>query len=420
VKKIKINFYTCTFIIILLVGLYLRFYHIEYIVGFGWDQARDAWKVRDLLLGGTVLEGPRTGVGHIHLGPAHYYLLAPFYFLTGLDPMASNYYNIVVNIFNFFIIYWITSKIFSKKTGLFAIFLYAVSNYIIKQNQIPWNVSLVPGISILIFYSLYELYKGKHKYALVVMGLTGFFLHLHFTAVFLPLIVIISLAFVPNKKNVLKWLVFGLPLFALWLIPSILFDLSNGNTDSIKLQNFIDDYYHGFHFRFLLHRLPDALILLKSIIYIKELGWLIYIIPGLCSAYALFKEKDQERRKLVWMMLPWIVGPLIGFTLYSGPISDYYFLITFPGALFLIIYFQDTLLKLNKKIVLPILICIWLAYTYFNTKDLWIKPNSGGLAQQKDEVRADMKIAKSYVYGEGDIKSYLYIIWSEETKKNKK
>ena len=79
---IRKHYVPLAFFGLLLIGLYLRFWNIENSFQFGWDQARDAWKVRDILTGTLVLNGPRTGIGHFHLGPIWYYYLAPFYFLT--------------------------------------------------------------------------------------------------------------------------------------------------------------------------------------------------------------------------------------------------------------------------------------------------------------------------------------------------
>ena len=45
--------------ILLLIFLYLRFWNIENTMEYGWDQARDAWKVRDILSGTVVFDGPR-------------------------------------------------------------------------------------------------------------------------------------------------------------------------------------------------------------------------------------------------------------------------------------------------------------------------------------------------------------------------
>lgn len=141
------------FIPILIIGLYLRFYHIEEVLSFGWDQGRDAWAVRDIIRGEYTLIGPRTGIGHFHLGPVYYYLLAPFFFVTNLDPMASNYFNILANIINFIILFVITKKIFNNNATLFVTLIYATSQYLMGS-RVPWNVTLMPGIATLIFFSI--------------------------------------------------------------------------------------------------------------------------------------------------------------------------------------------------------------------------------------------------------------------------
>ena len=58
---IKKHKFILIFWLIVLVGMYLRFYRIESVQSFGWDQARDAWKTRDIIKGQIVLNGPRTG-----------------------------------------------------------------------------------------------------------------------------------------------------------------------------------------------------------------------------------------------------------------------------------------------------------------------------------------------------------------------
>jgi len=66
VKIIKKYYWLLAFILIILVGFYLRFYGIESSQDFGWDQGRDAWLVRDIIVKKiVVLNGPRTGVGHL-------------------------------------------------------------------------------------------------------------------------------------------------------------------------------------------------------------------------------------------------------------------------------------------------------------------------------------------------------------------
>jgi hypothetical protein len=64
------------------------------------------------------------------------------------------------------------------------------------------------------------------------------------------------------------------------------------------------------------------------------------------------------------------------------------------------------------------LIIFWFIFSYFQTKDLWIKDDTGGLKKQKEEVRQRIRENNKINFNEGDIKSYLWQIWVED-KKNK-
>jgi len=397
------------FLLILALGLYLRFYHIQYIASFGWDQGRDAWVIRDILHGQFPLQGPRTGVGHMHIGPAYYYLLAPFFYLFNLDPMASNYFNIICVIINLFLIFISTKTIYNNNAALFATFVYAVSHQMITINQVPWNVTLMPGIAALIFLSIFQVYKKKYKWIFLLWILNGFYWNLHFTALFLPVITILSLVFVKDKMKTLKYSLFSIPLYLMWFVPNIL-DMLHNNSDANLLNDFFKYYYLGFHLQFLLHRLPDAFIQFSNIFYGIPLPSPNLILPALFTLVILF-EKNKEKRLQGYLVLLWFIIPLLGFTLYGGPISDYYFIYTVPMVLYILIYLQQKLLRINMLPFLLLLTLFWGFYTYQNTRDLWIKPTSGGLVAKKENVKNLIHHKKKLQYEEGNIESYLYTIW---------
>lgn len=410
------NFLVLTaFLTITALGIYLRFWNIQYVQGFGWDQARDAWKVRDLLSGAYPFEGPKTGIGQFHLGPLHYYFMAPFFLATQLDPMAANYYNITLNLITFTVIFLILRSIFNTKTALIGLFLYAVSHYINKQNIIPWNVSLLPITAFLSFWLIIQIViKEKYKYIPLLAATTGFFFHVHFTAVFMIPIIILSLLLVKDKVKALKFSLLGLPFFLVFLIPNVLFDIQSNRGDTVRLNNFFKEYYHGFSLRFMLHKASDAMLMFKLIINHPALEWLKFIIPITFYAYIFIKEQDLQKKKIAILTIPWLLVPWWGFTLYSGPTSDYYYLLTLPVVFYILLYFHEQLLLLNKKIIIPILLIIWTAYTWINTEGLLIKPNQGGLEATKAEVRKGLQEFKKYPYNEGDIKSYLVTIWNDD------
>ncbi|MBI4157851.1 hypothetical protein HY502_03320, partial [Candidatus Woesebacteria bacterium] len=74
--------------LLLISAFLLRVYRVGEILGFYFDQGRDALIIWDLWHSGKLfLIGPTTGIAGIFRGPFYYYLIAPFYLLGGGDPV---------------------------------------------------------------------------------------------------------------------------------------------------------------------------------------------------------------------------------------------------------------------------------------------------------------------------------------------
>jgi len=389
---IKKHKFILLFLLIVLVGMYLRFYRIESVQSFGWDQGRDAWKTRDIIKGQIVLNGPRTGVGHFHLGSIWYYMLVPFYLLTNLDPVGAIYLNII--------------------------FIYATNKYLIEINRTAWNVSPIPGVAALIFYSIYKIvYESKYKWIFVLSFLTGFFFHLHFSVVFLPLIILASFILAKDKKKVFVYGLISLPLLLIWLIPSVIYDLQSKNTNTILFNNFLKDYFiDGFHLRFFLYRIHDAFIQLQMILSLpKTYSFIKFIIPGIFLVTLIF-EQVKKQKILGYLIFLWFVVPAFGYSFYGGTTSEYYMLMNSLLIVYIVYYLQNKLFKLKFKPTIYLLIVFWSIFTYYQTKDLWIKNQNNGLIRQKEEVRENIRLNNKISFNEGDIKSYLWQIWVEDKK----
>ena len=410
------------FILILLIGLYLRFYLIEETLYFGYDQGRDAWIVKDIIDGKLSLIGPRTGVGNFHLGPIYYYLLAPFYKITDLDPMAANYFSIAVNIFNFSVLFYVTKKIFNNYAALFVVMIYATSEYLMGS-RIPWNVSLMPSISTLIFYSIIKVYEGSYRWILAMWALSGFYFNINFTAIFFPPIIIASLVFVKDKKKALKYSLVGIPLYLVWFVPNIIYEFQNSGVQYLKIKEFLNNYYIGFHLRFMIYRFSNAFIQFETIANFPRIIFLKFIIPFTFFIIAFILSRNKKDKILAYLISLWFIIPLLGFTLYGGPISDYYFLFQVPIVLFIFWYLIEKLLKLKHNIIFVLVIFILSFYIYYNTNGLWVKKPTGlSLKQQKEEVKnlilkGEKLDNKSDPYFRDKIEPYLYTIWVENGKR---
>lgn len=405
------------FALLLALGLYFRFYRIEDTLYFSFDQGRDAFAVRDIIEGRWHLLGPKTGVGNMHLGPLYFYFLTPFYYAANLDPSASNDGNIILNVFNFVVIFLVTRKLYATKAAFFILFVYTCSNYLINLNKVPWNVTPIPGLALLVFYSIYQIYQKQYRWVFVLATLVGIYFHVHFTAVFLPPIIALSLFFVKKKKKVLKYALLSLPLFGIWLLPNIYVAVTDPEQKALTT-NFFATYMMTFHLRFFFVRLPDSLVQFHSILFFSWLYYLKYLLP-IVFIVALFWEKDSKKKRIGLLLLPWFLVPLFGFTLYNGSISDYYFLATAPFVLFILWYLQEKLflLPLPKLFIILILFSFWGYYTYANTKDQWIKiPASDSLTKQRDKVKHDLFRGEVIPYKEGGIRPYFFELYSNRCK----
>jgi len=228
--KGKLNWSCLTLLAVLTIFLFLRFYQLPQRTIFNWDQERDAFEVQKILSGDPSLIGPRVlGPQGFFLGPYFYYLLAPFYFLTGGHPQAIVYFLIVLNLVFFLTAYLIVKKIWGEKTALIFLFLWSICPATIETTA--WNPALIPLMIILIWYTLFQ-----KSYFWLGLSLS-LAINFHFQAVFLAPFILLFLFWQKefSGKNLGKAaLGFFLPF-----TPLLLFDLKHNFLNLKLLGQFI-------------------------------------------------------------------------------------------------------------------------------------------------------------------------------------
>ena len=123
-------------IMIFAVHLFFRFYQLEERNPFGWDQVDNAWAAKNIIvehkwpLVGMVAK-QNTG---FYIGPLYYYFIAPFYWIFNLDPIASPIAAGITSIVSFFVLFFITKKLFSFNVALMASFINTVSFFTISAD----------------------------------------------------------------------------------------------------------------------------------------------------------------------------------------------------------------------------------------------------------------------------------------------
>src|SRR3989338_10112594 len=110
--------------IILALAFFVRVYRVDQVLGFYYDQGRDALVIWDLWhKGNFFLIGPTTGIAGIFRGPFYYYLIAPLYLLGNGNPVVPAIFLAVTTVVAIVLLYYLGKRIEGRVTGLFAVIL---------------------------------------------------------------------------------------------------------------------------------------------------------------------------------------------------------------------------------------------------------------------------------------------------------
>lgn len=150
--------------IILVGGLYFRIHRTEDLLRFYYDQGRDAlviWKLWHE--GKPFLIGPVTGLHGIFLGPFYYYLIAPFYLISGGSPVLPAVFLASLSVLAIVVVYYLGWQMQSRATGLIAAGIASFSYYIVLAGRWLSNPTPLLFTSTLLLWVMWELVKKDRE-----------------------------------------------------------------------------------------------------------------------------------------------------------------------------------------------------------------------------------------------------------------
>lgn len=404
-------------LLIFLIFFFTRFYQLEERSEFRWDQVDNAWAAKDILIDGKLplvgmVAKQNTG---FYIGPLYYYFITPFYWFFNLDPIAAAVIGRVTSIITFVILYIVTKKIFGKATALLSIFLYSLSFVMINADAYQWPINFVPIVSLIIFYFLYKVISGNEKDIVPLAIFTGLSFHLNFTAVFFPIIIALSLPFFPRTKTTVRYVLIGLLLFFILLVPNIVYELQNKGTSTSHMFSYIDSYYHGFHLRRFFQLTSLAFIEYKAFFSVFNAEWVGFLVLPLFSI-SLWFSKISKKYLLLFLNILWLVVPWGVFSLYTGEITNYYFSLSVLVVLVSVAFIIATLLQ-SKNLIFRIgAVLLVILFAYINlTKFLSFQIQ--GIDYHKEQVRKKINEGKKINFTQGDPQSFIYYIYKERIEK---
>jgi 4-amino-4-deoxy-L-arabinose transferase-like glycosyltransferase len=411
VSKIK-NKHVILLLVIFICHIFFRFYNLETWGNFGWDQVDNAWAAARIL---TIHKYPLIGMvaklnSGIYIGPLYYYLVALVYFFTGGNPVASPILAGLTGIFCFWVIYYVGKNLFNKHIALVACIIYTFSSFIIHSERIQWPVNFIAPIALLVFYYLYRVTQGEFRYLIHLAIVVGLSFHSHFTAIFYPIIIILSLPLFPWSKKIWKYiLAFLIIIFTLNAFQLVYYVQQINSDNTGKYFNYFQTYYHGFHMRRIIQLVHDAFIKFQQIIeipYKQARNAILFVVPVFVFLF-LRTEQGKNKLKFLYILTLWILVPWFVFATYSGEISDYYFSLQLYPAICIFAYITVWLWNTKRVILRVCLVAFWLYYAVANAQ-VFINTQEETYIKDQNIAAQAVDSGKYINFVEGDPKSYWY------------
>ncbi len=288
---------------------------------FGWDQARDAQAVFQIIKENKwTLIGPRAvGPDGFFLGPLWFYLLLPFYYLSNLDPIGASVFGILISIATTLSFYLVGKNLFGERIGLISAFIWLPSGQIIV-----WNPILIPFATLIFIFLLSKVISGEKKYIPLSFLWLGLSLQIHFQAFYFLVPLIFSLVFYFRKKRnlPLKDILIGVILLLLTFLPLIVFDLRH---NFLELNSFLNFFFSDKgNEEQLISRLLFGLG--------KYLNGVSAISVLLLSVSGLVLSKINRNIKII--LISFLLLPPLLFSFHQGNLSEYYFALTTVSLIF--------------------------------------------------------------------------------------
>lgn len=322
-------------VILLIIAFILRTWRIDTLLGFYFDQGRDALVIERILKGDLVLIGPVTGLEGIFLGPFYYYFLTPGYFIGQGDPVIASYWQTFFIVIGLFATFLIVRFYVSKVSAILILFLLTFSNSEIIDNR--WLANPAPttlfGPLTVLFLGL--ALKNSTKFLpFAALGLS-ILLQLEASISFFLIIITIFLIFIYRKRFKLKLIILSFLVFFITLLPQLIFEVKNNFLLTKNLLGFLSSNTYGDKEQ--VFQLPTLRVLqdrinLYSEIFINKLVpesdkslVPVFIIFLIFAIYISFKYWSKPLIKVITF---WFFGTLILFTFYQGNygiVYAYYF-----------------------------------------------------------------------------------------------
>lgn len=367
-----------------LVGAILRFWNLENSQQFLGDQGRDALVVAKIFREhDPVFTGPVTSIGNMYLGPAYYYFMMPFLWLTYPSPMGPVVAVVLLGIITIPVLFKVGSELLDKRSALIASFFYTFAPSVITYTRFSWNPNPAPLVSLFLIWGIYRAFRKSAWYWILVFAMMSLLLQLHYVALLMGGVIAVfwllalfnifkkttsdKKAKKSKKEFFLSSLLSGGILLAS-IVPLILFDWKHQWINLNALKNiFVKE--EAFEvaggsrlesLRNLVLAFLDRLDLSLSEVWFGEPvknNWFLIIALILLTYLATYFYKQKKEQKLGFaIILVTLLISVVGLAFYQHSIYVHYLTFLFPVSFLLLGATFHRLLSLNPLIASGVIV----------------------------------------------------------------
>lgn len=329
---------------LLLFSCFIRFYQINRLDFFTYDQARDALYIKRILIDHKFrLIGTQSSIPGLYTGPAYYYLMTPFLFFFNFSPIGIDFATAVFGVLTVFLVYYLVKLLTDNYlAGIMVSFLYSTQAQILEQSRFSWNPNPGPLFFVLFLLGLYKILKDGKRWWVIVFPSLAILLQLHYSGVCL-IPVLILFIFVNRKKISLdKWFYFSIIFFILLMSPLGLFDLRHNFTGTKAIINYLKHgtggkippppFAVGFieKLKYLLVELPFG---------VKNSFLSSFLLTGVVLGLVIDWVKNKDNRSLLLILLLTLILGIVVASGYKGSFFNFYLTLMYPLGFLLVGYF---------------------------------------------------------------------------------
>lgn len=400
-------------VVLSLVASIFRFYNLDKLAFFTYDQARDALYIKRIIIDYKLrLIGTQSSIPGLYTGPAYYYLMAPFLWLFRLNPAGLDITTALIGVLTVGLVYWLV-KIFSqnKLSAWIVALLYATQPQIINQSRFAWNPNTMPFFTLLFILGLFLVGEKRTFGWLIAFFSLAILLQLHYSAVcFLPVLLVFLISFRKQIKFD-RWFWLALLFFLILMSPLIFFDLRHHFTNTKAILAYLKRGAPGEippppFFQGLFEKL--RLLLVKMIFGVKDKLLSLVTILSIFFLSGLSYLKRRDFRYGIFLALSCLVFGILVASLYRGSFFEFYLTLLYPIGFLLVGILASFLFKQGYWWKIGIILLLLIVFV-FNLKriDIFAEPRRtiSDLKLVAGVVAEDIENAQSFnlvgVLGEG-------------------